>query len=614
MPSGFRVRVYEANQPVHSDDFPGQVELGRQDKGEPGAYTRIAAGEKCRLIIANHNEDSIPRKCALVQSLDDATIKVTNLSDKSPIKFLDGSPPLGTFESRTFALPWILPLGRKTIRVLSHEPEEEKNLQTLATAPAPPGVGALSGLSGRLANLSLPTEGSMSQDAVIRWLKTTMEVLQAAAGTTEFLDRAANAVVDLVKLDTGRVILREDGGWREVSNHTAPRIAPDQVLPASRYVLRKLLEQKRTFWEVPGDASTSSNQSIDRLSAVVAAPILSREGEVIGALYGDRNIDSAFNKVSGPITSPEAMLVEVLAGTISAGLERMKQEKKAVEAQILFEQFFTPELARQLLDHPDMLESRECEVTLLFCDIRGFSRISEKLGPGPTMEWINDVMGGLSDCVSAHDGVLVDYIGDELFAMWGAPKDQPDHALRACRAAIDMLDAIPKMNERWATVIEDGFDLGIGINTGPARVGNTGTKRKFKYGPLGNAVNLASRLQGASKYFKTRLIISGHTHAQLGDSIVTRRLGKIRVINIQQPVEIFELAPVSQANWEPLRKGYEQALEHFESKNFSQAARTLGILQLEFPNDGPSLILLSRVVNSKVDPDVYDPVWTLPSK
>ena len=75
------------------------------------------------------------------------------------------------------------------------------------------------------------------------------------------------------------------------------------------------------------------------------------------------------------------MLVEVLAGAISAGLERLRQEKKAVEAQVLFEQFFTPELARQLLDHPDMLESRECEVTLLFCDIRGFSRISEKLGP-----------------------------------------------------------------------------------------------------------------------------------------------------------------------------------------------------------------------------------------
>jgi adenylate cyclase len=311
---------------------------------------------------------------------------------------------------------------------------------------------------------------------------------------------------------------------------------------------------------------------------------------------------------------PEAMLVEVLAGGVAAGLERVKQEKKAIEAEVLFEQFFTPELAKQLLDNPNMLESRESEVTLLFCDIRGFSRISEHLGPAATMDWVNDVMGALSDCVSAHDGVLVDYIGDELLAMWGAPKEQPDHALLACRAAIDMLDVIPTLNARWKSVIETGFDLGIGINTGPARVGNTGTKRKFKYGPLGNSVNLASRLQGATKYFKTRVLVSGNTYGQVGGKIPARKLGQIRVINIEQAVEIYELSPPNQANLEPLRKGYEQALEAFEAGNFSQAARTLGILQLEFPNDGPSLILLSRVVNAKVDYSTYDKVWTLPSK
>ena len=169
------------------------------------------------------------------------------------------------------------------------------------------------------------------------------------------------------------------------------------------------------------------------------------------------------------------------------------------------------------------------------------------------MEWINDVMGSLSDCVSAHDGVLVDYIGDELLAMWGAPKDQPDHAPCACRAAIDMLDEIPVLNQRWAERGRGRFDLGIGINTGPARVGNTGTKRKFKYGPLGNAVNLACRLQGATKYFKTRADHHGphprparrqHRHPPARQDPGRQH---------RQPVEIFELAPVSQANWDPLR-------------------------------------------------------------
>ncbi len=611
MAGGLRLRIYESNRPVFSDEFSGPIELGRQDKGEQGPFTLTSYPDKSRLVIATHNEDSISRKHAILEAVGDTRVRIKNLSETVPIRISDDGVLLAPGASSEFGLPWVVTLGRKTIRVLSATQEGEKPLQTLNAATAPP--GSATGIPPRLHSLNLATEGGMSPESVIRWLQTMMGVLQAAAGTTEFLERAANAVVDLVGLDTGRVMLRDGGNWKADALATAPRIAPDQVSPPSRYVLRKILEERRTFWEVP-EVSLSEGQSLDRVSAVVAAPILNRAGEVIGALYGDRNFESSFSKISGPITMAEAMLVEVLAGGVAAGLERVKQEKKAIKAEVLFEQFFTPELAKQLLANPDMLQSRESEVTLLFCDIRGFSRISEQLGPGSTMEWVNDVMGALSDCVTAHDGVLVDYIGDELLAMWGAPKSQPDHALLACRAAVDMLDVIPVLNERWKSVIANGFDLGIGINTGPAQVGNTGTKRKFKYGPLGNSVNLASRLQGASKYFKTRILVSGNTYNQIGCKIPARKLGKIRVINIQEAVEIYELSSLNQPNWEPLRKGYEQALEAFEAENFSQAARTLGILQLEYPNDGPSLILLSRVVNAKVDPASYDAIWTLPSK
>src|SRR5208282_6133126 len=100
------------------------------------------------------------------------------------------------------------------------------------------------------------------------------------------------------------------------------------------------------------------------------------------------------------------------------------------------------------------------EVSLLFCDIRGFSRISERLGPRGTVQWIGDVMGVLSDCVLAHAGVLVDYIGDELVAMWGAPAAQPEHARLACLAAIDMLKAVPGINERWSSTLKESMALG----------------------------------------------------------------------------------------------------------------------------------------------------------
>src|SRR5207302_9074849 len=224
--------------------------------------------------------------------------------------------------------------------------------------------------------------------------------------------------------------------------------------------------------------------------------------EVVGALYADRRRGES-NKSLGLITKVEAMLVELRAGSVAAGLARVEQEQAAIRARVQFEQFFTPELSRQLTAQPDLLEGRDAEVSILFCDIRGFSRISERLGPTRTVSWINHVLGELSECVLAHQGVLVDYIGDELMAMWGAPGVQPDHAKLACRAGLAMLESLPRLNEHWLSVLEEPMGLGVGINTGLARVGNTGTQRKFKYGPLGGTVNLASRVQGANKFLKT---------------------------------------------------------------------------------------------------------------
>ena len=174
-----------------------------------------------------------------------------------------------------------------------------------------------------------------------------------------------------------------------------------------------------------------------------------------------------------------------------------------------FEQFFTPQLAAQLERDPQLLEGRNADVTLLFADIRGFSRVSERLGPARTMAWIQDTMGALSDCVLAHDGVLVDYIGDELMAMWGAPAPQADHAELACFAARQMLESLADVNARWQAELGGPVRLGIGLNSGVARVGNTGSRQKFKYGPLGDVVNVASRVQGATKYLGADCLITG---------------------------------------------------------------------------------------------------------
>ena len=154
----------------------------------------------------------------------------------------------------------------------------------------------------------------------------------------------------------------------------------------------------------------------------------------------------------------------------------------------------------------------------MFCDIRGFSTIAERVGAQRTIEWINDVLTELSLCVTKTDGVLVDYVGDELMAMWGAPAEQPDHARRACRSAVEMLELLDPLRERWKEITPDKFGFGIGINTGMARVGNTGSKVKFKYGPLGNTVNLASRVQGITKKLGVAALITDSTAKATGSA------------------------------------------------------------------------------------------------
>jgi adenylate cyclase len=210
--------------------------------------------------------------------------------------------------------------------------------------------------------------------------------------------------------------------------------------------------------------------------------------------------------------------------------------------------------------------------------------------------------------------VLVNYIGDELLGMWGAPEQQPDHPLLACRAALAMLEQLPVLNERWQTELGEPLELGIGVNTGLACVGNIGSPRKFLYGAQGNTVNLASRVQGATKYLKTRLLVTEATFERLGHAFSGRRLCTARVVHIAEPVALYDLAPAGQED-ETLFRVYEEALAAFEQRDFRKAAVRLGEMQLAHPADGPSLVLLARAVQALVgEPKDFNPVWELPGK
>jgi adenylate cyclase len=601
--SRVQLHIYDNKDLVFSCELADPAVLGRQKETENPPYRETTEPGRRRIVIAPRGEQTVSREYVLVEPLNGDRVRLRNLSRTLDLP-APGGAPLHPGESRELSLPVVLSLGRTTVGLQELE-VADPGLQSLARATAPPGAGG--GVSLHRPNRRVP-RGVDSGD-FIDWLDAVVDVLQAAADSADFFDKAAQAAVDLVGLDSARALLLHREDWRVQAVAAGEAAQAGSEWKASGRVLSHLREQGRTFWQAP-----AAGASLRDVQAVVAAPILNRQGAVIGALYGERRRES-LHTGTGPITELEASLVEVLARGVAAGLARLEQEQKALTARVQFEQFFTPQLARQLERQPDLLEGRDGEVTLLFVDIRGFSRASERLGPAGTFAWIGDTMAALSECVHDWQGVLVDYIGDALIAMWGAPEAQPDHARLACRAALDMLARLPGLDGRWRERLGEPMRLGIGVHTGVARVGNMGSSHKFKYGPLGNDVNLASRVEGATKYLKCPLLITGVTRAALGEGFSARRVARVRVVNITTPVDLYELGEPNRPGWPEACRDYEEALALFEQKEFTRAKQILGGLRARHPGDGPALVLLGRAVRCLDEgPDALHPLWELGGK
>lgn len=606
LPHILRIQIGIGSSPVEVA-LVGPLEIGRQDseRGEPAPFGLISADDKpARLVIADRGETSVPRKFLLLEPLADGRVRAVN---HSPIPFprADGAPAIPAKTSLELVPPFTLSLPPRTITVAAAGGAGvEAGLQSLSDLTL--GPTSLQEASRRWRNISeLPATLSAQMET---WLKATVGVLQSAVGSADFLTRAAQALVQIVGLRAGRVLLLDGENWT-----TAAREPPsdDADWRPSSHVLDHVRAAKKTFWQTPTPVVPHDTPSLSPHYRVVAAPLLDGRGEVIGALYGERPADQARD---GDNARLEALLVDLLAGGVSTGLARQEQEQQAARDRVRFEQFFTPRLAERLRDDPDMLQGRDAEVTVLFTDVRGFSRFSEKLGPRKTIEWMNEVMNALSQCVLDQEGVLVDYIGDELMAMWGAPEPQTDQRVRAVYAGLAMIDALTDLNAKWEPILGEPMNLGVGINSGPAQVGNTGSSFKFKYGPLGNTVNLASRVQGLTKYLRCRLLVSAAVNVGLGEGLIARRAVKTRVVNIEAPVDLFEVERRTTPEREAFFRDSEAALRELEEGRFTEAAGHSGSLLLGQRGDGPLLLTLSRATTQLVQGGAFDPVWVPPGK
>ena len=612
--NSLQIEIIQDRRVVFSAPFEGIIEIGRQRKNEVDPFAINHESDPPRLIVAPTRELDFSRGHARIEKLGEH-FQITNISSKSQIE-IRNIPPTGRSqvldagESIKVGNPLTLALGNREIRVQASESE----LVGLPEMTAPPSLFGQS-FERTLAGASLfefRSPDQMDVPELMSWLRNVLDLFQRSPGTDEFFEHSTAVVAQMLKLDSAAILFHENSKWqvRHVY-HRNDRVA-DEWRP-SMTILNEVRKNVRAYRQIPS-FDENQPQSLMGVDALVAAPILSPESEVIGALYGDKRMGQAGSV--GDISEVETMFVELLASGIAAGLARLEKEKEVVQARVRFEQFFPRGLVDKLENDTEFLKGKETEVTVMFCDIRKFSDISERVGPEVTVEFVNDVMQDLSMCVQSHDGVLVDYIGDELIAMWGAPESQPDHATMAARAARDMFRLVPELDDRWRDKIGTDFRVGIGLNSGMAQVGNVGSKMRFKYGPLGNTVNVASRVQGVTKQLKVPLLITHETAERLDDSIPYRKICQVKLVNVTQPVTVCEVPAEADENWAKLKLLYEGALELFEQKSFLEACNQLSTILKEFPNDNPTMKLLSRAVGrmSGDENSEDSTVWVLDSK
>ena len=277
-----------------------------------------------------------------------------------------------------------------------------------------------------------------------------------------------------------------------------------------------------------------------------------------------------------------------------------------------FRHYLGESVINQMLEDPNLLKlgGEKRELTIFFSDIEKFSTFSERLTPERLTALLTDYLTKMGAVIQEEGGYLDKYIGDAIVAFWNAPVYQPDHAARACRAAIRCQRAIRENAPRWKE--EYGVDLHarIGLNTGEVVVGNMGSSERFNYTILGDAANLASRLEGANKAFGTYVMASESVYEQAGNALPARHLATLRVVGRSTPVKVYELASAADtapAFW----RAFEEAADLFRQGRWSEADERFA----QWPDDPPSNAYRRACARLAAQPPTeWDGVWNLNEK
>jgi len=314
------------------------------------------------------------------------------------------------------------------------------------------------------------------------------------------------------------------------------------------------------------------------------------------------------------------LLVLVLVYTSLTVYRYLTEEKERKKIKGAFTYYVSSSVVNEMLKHPEKLKlgGDRKELSVLFSDIRGFTTIAEGLTPEELVHLLNEYLTIMTDIVFKYDGTLDKYMGDAIMAIFGAPLDLPDHPIKACHSALEMIEELKNLNQKWIAEGKHPMDIGIGINTGPMMVGNMGSAQRFDFTVMGDSVNLGSRLEGVNKSYKTNIIISEFTFQRVKNEFTCMELDSVRVKGKKRPVRIYSL--VGDKNLpgiqEEVINQFNQGITFYKRRKWDNAIHIFENITAMDPDLYAAQVYIDRCFALKKNPPPanWDGVYTMTTK
>jgi class 3 adenylate cyclase len=345
-------------------------------------------------------------------------------------------------------------------------------------------------------------------------------------------------------------------------------------------------------------------------------------GPVLRLLEGTREVEAGRLDQSINVTTRDE--IGQLSAAFNRMIERLRQNQRIRET---FGRYIDPRIAESLLGETATAaaEGQRRVMTVMFCDMKGFTALSEGVTPQGLVKIMNRYLSSMSEPIHAHRGVIDKYIGDAIMAYWGPPFiEEGEQVKAACSAAIDMIGRLANLRTELPELlgvraISADCDLRIGIATGEALVGSIGSEYMMSFTVMGDTVNLASRLEGANKVYNSRCLVSEATAKMCAADFDLREIDRVVVTGLSQPQTIYEIMGRKDA-FSPQRTQlcahYAAGLGAYRARRWDEARAAFSAALEAMPEDGPSIALLARVVNLSQNPppEDWDGLWHMEYK